>query len=113
MSDIIALRINVKKFDKQYFFEGEKGTYAEIILIPNKDDEGDMIEDDYGNSYMAVQGIPKEAKEEGERGNILGNGKFLKKAKPVKKESKPIKKKESKPIKKNKVEEFEDDDTPF
>jgi len=67
---MISAKINVSKILKEHLFKGEKGTYLDITLIPNK--EGT---DQYGNDYFVVQDLGKEAREKGEKGPILGNAK--------------------------------------
>lgn len=67
---MISAKINVSKILKDHLFKGEKGTYLDITLIPNK--EGT---DQYGNDYFVVQDLGKEAREKGEKGPILGNAK--------------------------------------
>lgn len=66
---MISAKINVSKIDKTKLFKGEKGTYLDIALIET---EGDQ----YGNDYMIVQDVGKEARERGEKGAILGNAKI-------------------------------------
>ena len=62
----------MKKLDKSAFFVGDKGTYADITLLENKDGA-----DQYGNHFMVVQDLGKERRESGEKGPILGNGKIV------------------------------------
>lgn len=57
--------------DKKAFFTGKKGVYADITLLPNRNGQ-----DDFGNDFMVVQDLGKEARERGEKGPILGNAKF-------------------------------------
>lgn len=78
MSELIRVKINVSKIDKDRMFKGEKGTYLDVTLIPTPDDQ-------YGNDYRAVQDIGKEAREAGEKGPILGNAKFVGGKKPQQK----------------------------
>lgn len=74
---IIHLRIDVKKLIKDYFFNGEKGTYADMVLFYNEE------QDQYGANGMIVQSIPKAIvdkekslpKEQKTKGPILGNAK--------------------------------------
>lgn len=51
--------------------EGKQGKYIAFTLLENRDGE-----DQYGNNFMIVQDIGKERREAGEKGPILGNGKF-------------------------------------
>ena len=66
MSEVLKVKINVEKIDKTKLFNGKKGTYLDIILIPTPDNQ-------YENTHMAVQGVTKEEREAGIRGEILGN----------------------------------------
>ena len=65
---MIRIKINVSKIDKSKLFVGDKGTYLDVTLIESHGDR-------FGNDYMAVQDIGKEARERGEKGPILGNAK--------------------------------------
>lgn len=67
MSDIIYLKIDVTKINNEKLFKGAKGTYLDAILIPKKTQFGD---------FMIVQSATKEERARGERGAILGNGKY-------------------------------------
>lgn len=69
---IIRIKIDVLKISKAHLYKGEKGTYCDITLLENKNGE-----DQYGNSWMVVQDLGKEARERGEKGPILGNGKYV------------------------------------
>jgi hypothetical protein len=66
----IKAKIDVTKILKQYLFEGKKGKYLDIVLF-------ETPEDQYGNDYRVSQDLPKEARDTGERGPILGNGKVF------------------------------------
>lgn len=74
--DIINVKINCNKIDKAKLYKGEKGTYLNVTLLPNK--EGT---DQYGNDYMVVQDIGKEARDAGEKGAILGNARTFERKK--------------------------------
>ncbi len=65
----ISVKIDVTKIDKERLFKGKKGTYMDLILIPTPNNQ-------YGNDYMCVQGVSKEEREAGIKGEILGNGKM-------------------------------------
>ena len=69
MQETILIKIDVKKIDRNKLFEGKKGTYLDVILIPTPENQ-------FGNDYMAVQGVSKEDREAGLRGEILGNAKI-------------------------------------
>lgn len=71
-SEIITGKINVMKIDKAKMFNADSGAvYLDIVLIPSPENQ-------YGNDYMIVQGIPKEARDAGMKGAILGNAKIMK-----------------------------------
>ena len=65
---MIRVKIDVTKIDKERLFRGQKGIYCDITLIETPNDQ-------YGNDYVAVQDLGKEAREAGEKGAILGNAK--------------------------------------
>jgi hypothetical protein len=76
---IIRCKIDVSKIAKEHLFKGAKGTYLDITLLENRDGT-----DKYGNDFMVVQDIGKEARDAGKKGAILGNGKIAgKKAAPT------------------------------
>lgn len=65
---MIIAKIDVTRLDKGHFFKGQKGIYADLVLIPNKDGV-----DQYGNDGFVSQGVSKEAREKGTKGVIVGN----------------------------------------
>lgn len=71
MLNIISGKIDVTKIPKSAIFVGTKGKYIDITLLPNRDGM-----DQYGNDYMVVLDLGKEARERGEKGPILGNAKI-------------------------------------
>jgi hypothetical protein len=72
MHNKIVAKIDVTKIAKGDLFEGAKGVYLDAVLIPNKDGQSK-----YGDDGFIVQGLPKEKRDKGERGVILGNWRFL------------------------------------
>lgn len=64
----IKIKINVGKIDKTALFKGEKGTYLDVVLWETPDSQ-------YGDDYRVVQDLPRERRDAGEKGEILGNGK--------------------------------------
>ena len=66
---MITARINVDMIDKKRLYKGKKGTYLDVVLIDTPDSK-------YGD-FMIVQSIPKEERQEGKKGTIIGNGKIL------------------------------------
>lgn len=67
----ITISINVSKIDKQYIYEGKSGKYLNIAVFENRDGP-----DKYGNTHYCVQDLPKEARDQGVKGAIIGNAKF-------------------------------------
>jgi len=70
---IIRASINISKIDESATIQGKQGKYLAFTLLENRDGE-----DQYGNNFMIVQDIGKERREAGDKGVILGNGKFVK-----------------------------------
>lgn len=69
MAKPITARIDLSKIAKEHIFHGKNGAkYLNVAVFPNKDGT-----DQYGFSHYIVQDIPKEARDAGERGAILGN----------------------------------------
>ena len=71
MKKTIALKIDVTKIDKARLFKGKKGKYLDAVLF------FDESEDKYGNNGMITQSVSKEERQQGVRGEILGNAKLL------------------------------------
>ena len=68
----LSLKINVSQIDKARLFAGQKGTYLDATIFV------DLAElDQYGNSGMITQDVSKDEKQQGVKGNILGNGKVF------------------------------------
>ena len=68
----LSLKINVSQIDKARLFAGQKGKYLDATIFV------DLSElDQYGNSGMITQDVSKEEKQQGIKGNILGNGKIF------------------------------------
>lgn len=97
---MIIAKIDVTKLDKGHFFKGQKGIYADLVLIPNKDGV-----DQYGNDGFVSQGVGKEAREKGEKGAIVGNYRKINKT--------PDKGPAPKPAPKAEPDPSFDDDVPF
>lgn len=81
----IILKIDCTKLKKEWLFKGQKGTYADLVLYDN---EG---LDEYGNSHSIKQNPPKEARDRGEKGVYVGNGKWMQRQQE---QRPPVKKKE-------------------
>tara|TARA_R100001440_G_scaffold65301_1_gene86123 strand:- start:181 stop:465 length:285 start_codon:yes stop_codon:yes gene_type:complete len=63
-SEKISLKINVEKIDKQHLYQGEKGKYLTLTIVPTPTNEW--------NDYMVTQYLGK-----GVDDIILGNGRDL------------------------------------
>ena len=68
----LSLKINVSQIDKARLFSGQKGKYLDCTIFVDLDQL-----DQYGNSGMITQDVSKEEKQQGIKGNILGNGKIF------------------------------------
>jgi len=66
----IAVKIDVTKIEKARLFKGAKGTYLDALLIPKRSD--------YGDDFMIVQSVSKEEREQGIKGPIIGNARYIK-----------------------------------
>jgi len=62
----INMSINLDMIDKNQIVQGKKGRYINVRLVNTPDNQ-------YGYDYFAAQDIPKEMREQGLRGPILGN----------------------------------------
>jgi hypothetical protein len=93
---MIVAKLNVTKFDKTKFFNGEKGVYADIVLIDSPDD--------YGNDGFVAQSVSKEEREAGIKGAVIGS--FRK----IDRKTKPAEKRPAPPARQPAPE---DDDIPF
>ena len=71
MSKLIAIKIDVTKYDKARLYQGAKGTYLDATVFLS-DEQGQ-----YGDNGMITQSVSKEEREAGVKGNILGNVKIL------------------------------------
>lgn len=70
-SDLIAIKIDVTKILKEHLFQGKNGAkYLDAILVPSPQSQ-------YGDSHFIAQGLPKELREQGKKGPIIGNAKVL------------------------------------
>ncbi len=73
----VSFKLDVTKIDKARLFKGQKGTYLDATVFIDIDDL-----DQYGNSGMITQDVTKEEKQQGVKGNILGNVKVFWKDSP-------------------------------
>ena len=70
MSNVITARIDVTQIDKSRLYQGKKGKYLDIVLIPTPNAR-------YEQTHMVVQSVSKEERDQGIKGNILGNAKEI------------------------------------
>lgn len=68
MSRPIKIKINYTRIVQSALYDGKNGQYLDLVAWPNKNGP-----DQYGNTHMVCQELPREAREAGERGPILGN----------------------------------------
>jgi len=73
MATNISVKLDVTKIDKSKLYKGEKGTYLDATILM-KDEVAQ-----YGNIGMIIQNVSKEDRENGIKGAILGNVKYLQK----------------------------------
>jgi hypothetical protein len=71
MNDMISAKIDVGKIDKTGLYDGQKGKYLNVTLIPVKESK-------HGEDWFIVQDIGQERRQAGERGPILGNARRVK-----------------------------------
>ena len=71
MGKLLAVSIDVTKFDKSKFVAGKKGTYANLTISVND------TEDQYGNNVSIWEGQSQEEREAKADRNFLGNGKIV------------------------------------
>lgn len=68
----IKISIDIKKLKKSWMKDHTNGaTYCELLIYEN--DEPDK----FGNTVAVKQGMPKEARDAGEKAGYCGNGKRL------------------------------------
>lgn len=69
----LSLKIDLSKLDMNRIFNGKNGAqYLDATIFVNMDEL-----DQYGNSGMITQDVTKDEKQQGIKGNILGNGKVF------------------------------------
>jgi hypothetical protein len=72
MSIEFKAKIDVLKVLKQYLFQGRSGKYLDIVCFVNKDGKTQ-----YGDDGFIVQEVSKEARQNGEKGPIIGNWRWM------------------------------------
>lgn len=71
MSKLLSVSLDVTKINKSELITGAKGTYLNLTISLNDE------EDKFGNTVSAWQSQSKEQREAKEDRNFLGNGKIL------------------------------------
>jgi len=71
MSKLISASIDVTKIDKSRLYKGRKGTYLNLDIWVNDE------EDQYGNTVSLNESLTAEERESGARKNYIGNGKKI------------------------------------
>ncbi len=71
MGQLIAISIDVTKLDKSKLVKGKKGTYANITVSVNDED------DQFGNNTSVWESQTKEERDDKVDRNFLGNGKVV------------------------------------
>ena len=71
MAKLINLSLNVSKIDKSKLFEGKNGSYLNLTVSVNDE------EDQFGNNVSCYQQQTKEEREAKADRNYLGNGKVF------------------------------------
>ena len=64
----INLKIDVSKIDKERLFKGKKGTYLDATAFIDLDNQGE-----FGDNGIINQAVSKEEREQGQRGDLIGN----------------------------------------
>jgi len=67
-----SIKIDVTKIDKALLYQGQKGTYLNIVLMENREGK-----DQYGNDGFVKQETSKEQRAAGIKGPIIGNWKHV------------------------------------
>tara|TARA_R100001443_G_scaffold40958_1_gene54387 strand:- start:881 stop:1219 length:339 start_codon:yes stop_codon:yes gene_type:complete len=65
MAEMINVKVDVSKLDKDRFFKGKKGTYCDLVLIPTPSS-------DFG-TWGIVQKSTKEERDSGTKMPFVGN----------------------------------------
>ena len=110
----VSLKIDVSKIDKARLFKGKKGTYLDAQVFIELDEQ-----DEYGNNGMITQAVSEEERNQGVKGNILGNCKVFWREQPQAQQqsqggfSQPPQQPHSAPQPAPPIEDDFDDDIPF
>lgn len=100
---MISIRITREKVAKEHCYQGNKGTYLDMVLFDNREGK-----DQYGNDGFVVQSVSKEARQQGVKGPIIGNWKRVGEDAPKPKAAAP-----APTATPSATQPEDDDDTPF
>lgn len=67
---ILTGTIDVSKIQKERLYKGKKGTYLNITIFLNEEN------DKYNNNGFVIESLSKEERQSGIKGNIIGNVKY-------------------------------------
>lgn len=68
----LSIKIDVTKIDQNRLFKGEKGTYLDLTTFIDLNEVSQ-----YGDNGFISQSVSKEEREQGVKGDILGNVKVF------------------------------------
>ena len=68
----VSLKIDVTKIDKARLYQGKKGTYLDATVFIDTDNPSQ-----YGDNGMIAQSVSSEERQQGVKGNVLGNCKVF------------------------------------
>lgn len=67
-----SVKLDVKKIDKERLFKGQKGTYLDLVMFVDTDQQSQ-----YGDNGTLSQSVTKEERENGVKLPIIGNAKLF------------------------------------
>lgn len=67
---VITGTIDISKIRKERFYKGKKSDYMNITIFINDD------ADNYGNNGFIIESLSKDERDQGIKGNIVGNVKY-------------------------------------
>lgn len=71
MAKLLSVSVDVSKIDKSKLIKGKKGSYANITISVNDED------DQFGNNVSLWEAQTEEQRKAKENRNFLGNGKII------------------------------------
>jgi hypothetical protein len=106
----VSLKISVNDIDKARLFKGAKNTYLDCTVFIDPENP-----DQYENHGMITQDVSKEERENGVKGNILGNCKVFWKGEGQQQATQqaPQQYHQQSPPPQNSNDQFDDSEMPF